>query len=111
MSILRLGSTAYGPIDCRYIQSVDLEISNYGTESFEMLIHGYGDQGLFYIGLIHAESGETLPINDIMTHYAPFELVLVSNTNSVDRTYVTIRVKNHGSLIAVYTQEDTIRTL
>lgn len=41
MSIFRLDAVEYGQIDARYIQSVDLTITNAGTEDFDVLIHGY----------------------------------------------------------------------
>lgn len=111
MSILRFESAAFAPIDCRYIQSIDLEISNYGMEPFEMLIHGYGEKGLFHLGLIHAGSGQTVAVPDIITDHAPFQFVLVTNINSFAHTGVVFRVKDQGNLVAVYTQEDTVRTL
>lgn len=111
MSILRLVSNADGPINSRYIQSVDLEITNSGLDSFEMLIHGYGNEGLFYVGLIHAGAGEWVVLNDIMTNYSPFEFVLVTNINNLAHTGVVFNIKNQGVLIAVYTQEDTIRAM
>ncbi|MET3548797.1 hypothetical protein ABID47_005429 [Paenibacillus favisporus] len=110
MSILRLESAANTPIDCRYIQSLDLEISNQGIEPFEMLIHGYGEKGLFHLGLIHVGAGQTVAVPDIVTNHSPFQIVLVTNINSFAHTGVIFRVKYQGMLIAVYTQEDTVRT-
>ncbi|MEC0175888.1 hypothetical protein P4H83_13530 [Paenibacillus favisporus] len=109
MSILRLVSNADGPINSRCIQSVDLEINNSGEVPIEMLIHGYGIEGLFYIGLIHAGADEWVGVHDIMTNYSPFELVLVTNINNLAHTCVVFKIKNQGVLIAEYTQEDTMR--
>lgn len=109
MSVLRLGSTEFGPIDCRYIQAVDLEIVNRGLEPFDMLVHGYGNGGLFYVSLIHAEPGQIVPVYDIMTNYTPFEIVLVTNINVADYTAAVFRMKDRGNLIAVYTQDDADR--
>ncbi|MEC0372447.1 hypothetical protein [Paenibacillus chibensis] len=110
MSILRLEAAPFAPIDCRYIESFDVEVTNGGQESFEMLVHGYGNQGLFYVHLVHMAPGSTIPLYNIVTGYAPFQLVLVTNVNHYANTWATVRVRDHGNLIAVYTQEDMIRT-
>ncbi|MBB3131726.1 hypothetical protein FHS19_006449 [Paenibacillus rhizosphaerae] len=109
MSILRLGSTESGPIDCRYIQTVDLEITNHGWEPFDMLVQGYRSDGLFYVSLIHADPGQIVPVHGIMTNYTPFELVLVTNINVADYTAAVFMMKDRGNLIAVYTQNDADR--
>lgn len=111
MSILRLEAAPFSPIDCRYIESCDIEVTNGGNEGFEMLVHGYGNQGLFYVQLIHVSPGSTVHLYHILTGYLPFQLVLVTNVNHYDHTWITVRVRDHGNLIALYTQEDTIRTL
>lgn len=110
MSILRLEAAPFTPIDCRYIESVDVEVTNGGSNGFEMLVHAYGEQGLFYVQLIHVSSGAAVPLQNIVTGYMPFQLVLVSNVNEYAHTGVTLRMYNQGHLIALYTQEDTIRT-
>ncbi|GIO66192.1 hypothetical protein NYE48_21025 [Paenibacillus sp. FSL M7-1455] len=111
MSILRLEAAPFAPIDSTYIQSVDLEICNVGTEGFEMLVHGYGEQGLFYVQLIHVGSGSTVPLYHMMTEHKPFQLVLVTNVNDYTHTAVTVRVRNQGNLVALFTQEDMFRMI
>ncbi|MWV46837.1 hypothetical protein GRF59_24820 [Paenibacillus sp. HJL G12] len=111
MSVLRLEAAPFAPIDCRYIESLDVEVTNGGSDGFEMLVHGYGNQGLFYVQLIHVSPGNSVSLHDIMTGYMPFQLVLVTNVNQYANTWVTVRVRDHGNLIALYTQEDTIRSI
>ncbi|GIO33773.1 MULTISPECIES: hypothetical protein [Paenibacillus] len=111
MSILRLEAAPLTPIDSRYIQYVDLEILNTGMEGFEMLAHVYGEQGLQYIQLIHLNPGSAVPLHHMMTEHKPFQLVLVTNVNDFAHTAVTVRACNQGQLIAVFTQENMIRTL
>lgn len=109
MSILRLEAAPFAPIDSTYIQSVDLEIWNTGMEGFEMLVHGYSEQGLFYVQLIHVGPGSTVPLYQMMTEHKPFQLVLVTNVNDYSRTAVTVKVRNQGELVALFTQENMIR--
>ncbi|MBE9916017.1 hypothetical protein G8C92_18545 [Paenibacillus donghaensis] len=111
MSIFRLESAPFSTIDCRYIESVDIEVTNSGSDGFEMLVHGYGNQGLFYVQLIHLSPGSTVPVYHMMTGYDPFQLVLVTNINNYACTEVIVRAKDHDYLIALYSQEDMIRTL
>jgi len=111
MSILRLEAAPSAPIDSMYIQSVDLEIWNTGMEGFEMLVHGYGEQGLFYVHLTHVSPGAVVPLNHITTEHKPFQLVLVTNVNDYSHTAVTIKARDQGHLIALFTQEDMARTI
>lgn len=106
MSIFRLDAVEYGNIDARYIQSVDLTITNAGAEEFDVLIHGYHPQGVYYVGLVHVGAGSTVYVPHIKNHNMTFSLLLVTNINYTYSTLVTVHAKNQGQLVAVYSHSD-----
>lgn len=106
MSIFRLDAVEYGQIDARYIQSVDLTITNAGTEDFDVLIHGYHPHGVYYVGLTHVAVGNTVNVPNITNHNMAFSLLLVTNINHAFTTLVTLHAKNEGQLVAVYSHSD-----
>ncbi|PZD93271.1 hypothetical protein DNH61_21735 [Paenibacillus sambharensis] len=109
MSVFRLEAAPYTKVDSRYIESVDLTVSNIGAEPYEMLIHGYKPEGVFHVGLIHVPVGAVMSIPGLMTQYSSFGLLLVTNYHTFHTTGITAHVKNHGAVVAVFTQEDFTR--
>ena len=108
MSILRIKSAVNSKIDPRYIQSLTLELTNYG-ESFEFLLLGYAPQGPIYRGLYYLEQGGTFSSSRIMTQYDPFDLIIVTNAPTYEHTGLTLFAWNDGQHVAIFTQEDAIR--
>ncbi|ANA82288.1 hypothetical protein PVOR_15024 [Paenibacillus vortex V453] len=106
MSIYRLDAVEYGHIDARYIQSVDLTITNAGAEEFDVLIHGYHLYGVYYVGLVHVGAGSTVFVPNITNHNTAFSLLLVTNINYTHSTLITVHAKNQGQLVAVYSNSD-----
>jgi|GEM_PF-1852099 len=106
MSIFRLDAVEYGRIDARYIQSVDLTITNTGGEDFDVLIHGYHPHGVYYVGLVHAAAGATVTVPDITNQNITFSLLLVTNINYTYSTQITVHAKNQGQLVAVFSNSD-----
>ncbi|VTR59340.1 Uncharacterised protein [Actinobacillus pleuropneumoniae] len=106
MSIFRLDAVEYGNIDARYIQSVDLTITNAGPEVFDVLVHGYHPQGVYHVGLVHVGVGSTVFVPNITNHNIAFSLLLVTNINYSHSTLVTVHAKNQGQLVAVYSHSD-----
>ncbi|WP_410771909.1 hypothetical protein [Fontibacillus sp. BL9] len=109
MPILRIKSMENGKVDSRYIQSLDLELSNLGRESFEFLLLGYAPKGLVYRGLHHLGQGSTVFIPRINTDYAPFDLLVVTNASTYMTTGLTLKAWNQEQYVALFTQEDAIR--
>ncbi|WP_314003333.1 hypothetical protein [uncultured Paenibacillus sp.] len=109
MSILRLEAAPYTAIDSQYIQSVDLTVINIGSEAFDILAHGYNPYGVFHVALFHMAAGAVATIPDLMTHYTPFSLLLVTNINHYNTLGATVAAKNNGSLVALFTQDNFIR--
>lgn len=106
MSIFRLDAVEYGHIDARYIQSVDLTITNAGPDEFDVLVHGYLPQGVYYVGLVHVAAGATVYVPEIANHHITFSLLLVTNINYTHSTLITVHAKNQGQLVAVYSHSD-----
>ncbi|NMO95871.1 hypothetical protein [Paenibacillus lemnae] len=102
MSVFRMDVVEHGTLDARYIQSNDLCISNIGSEPFDVLIHGYHPEGVFYLGLVHAAPGSTVTLPEITNHHRTFSLLLVTNINYSHTTGITIYAKDQGNLIAVF---------
>ncbi|CAM4251665.1 hypothetical protein [Paenibacillus tarimensis] len=109
MSVFRLEAAPNTKVDSRYIESVDLTITNIGSESFEMLIHGYKPEGVFHVGLIHVPVGAAISIPGLVTQYSPFSLLLVSNYHTFHTTGIAAHVKDQGAVVAVFTQDDFTR--
>ncbi|GAB6930269.1 hypothetical protein JCM10914A_42520 [Paenibacillus sp. JCM 10914] len=106
MSIFRLDAAEYGQIDARYIQAVDLVITNAGPDEFDVLIHGYSPHGVYHVGLVHVAPGLTSVIPNITNHNQPFSLLLVTNINYSYTTLITLHAKNQGQIVAMYSQAD-----
>ncbi|NRF95269.1 hypothetical protein HQN89_30770 [Paenibacillus frigoriresistens] len=110
MSIFRLESFEYGPIDSRYIQSVDVIMQNLGPKTFDALIQGFHASDFFHLSLYalqnFPEPGSTITINNILTHNIPFSLQIVTNTNTTAYTAITVYAKNNGVLVAMFSQNE-----
>lgn len=102
MSIFRMDAPECGSIDARYIQSVDLIIANVGAEEFDILMHGYHLDGVFYVGLNHVPAGGTVVIPNLMPHNRTFSLLLITNINYSGTTVITVQAKNQGQLVALF---------
>ncbi|MCA1296079.1 hypothetical protein LBW89_24020 [Paenibacillus sp. alder61] len=109
MSTLRIKATENGKIDSRYIQTVDVSLTNLGGNGFEFLLLGYGPYGLIHRRLYHLGQGESVTIPKIMTEHAPFEILVVTNAPNYDRTGLTLFARNQQETVAIFTQEDAIR--
>ncbi|MEK3735084.1 hypothetical protein MKX64_21980 [Paenibacillus sp. FSL M8-0334] len=102
MSIFRLDAVEHGVIDSRYIQSVDITITNAGPDPFDVLIHGYNPYGVYYVSLTHVGVGATVVIPEVANHNLSFSLLLVTNINYSHSTVITVQAKNQGQLVAVF---------
>lgn len=102
MSVFRMDAPEGGSIDARFIQSCDLTITNVGAEEFDILIHGYHLDGVFFVGLNHVPAGGTVVIPNMMPHNRTFSLLLVTNINYSGTTVVTVHAKNQGQLVALF---------
>ncbi len=109
MSILRLEAAPFHPVDARYIDTLDLLVTNIGSESFDMLVHGYNPYGVFYVGQIQLDSGASVSIPGIGTYHMPFTLLLVTNYHTYHTTGVLLTAKNEGSVVALFNQEQFAR--
>lgn len=109
MSILRLESTENSKIDSRFIEYIDLEVTNLGHEGFEFLILVYGPQGPTFRGLHFVGPGKVVFIPQIVTAYTPFDFSIVTNINTYAYTGMTMRAWNYGRNVAIFTQEDAVR--
>ncbi|MFB9329633.1 hypothetical protein ACFFSY_27160 [Paenibacillus aurantiacus] len=109
MSVFRLNSAPYEKIDCRYIESADLTITNNGGEEFDVLVELETPHNVIFVGLFHLAPGAVAVAPNLPTNYGSFSLLLVTNLNNHHPTGVTVHVKNHGALVALFTQEDCIR--
>lgn len=102
MSVFRMEAVEHGAIDARYIQSNDLTITNTGGEDFDILVHGYHPEGVFYVGLTHVSAGASVTLPNITNQNRVFSLLLVTNINYSHSTVITVHAKNQGQLIAVF---------
>ncbi|WP_334075753.1 MULTISPECIES: hypothetical protein [Paenibacillus] len=109
MSTLRIKAMENGKIDSRYIQAVDISLTNLGGDSFEFLLLGYAPQGLIHRGLYHLGQGDTVTIPTIKTRYAPFEILVVTNALDYHTTALTMFARNQQETVAIFTQDDAIR--
>lgn len=109
MSILRLVAAEYSKIDSRYIEYVDLEVTNLGYEGFDFLVLVYAPDGPIFRGLHHVSPSTTIFIPQILTANIPFDLQIITNVNTYAYTGVTLRASNYGRNVAIFTQEDASR--
>lgn len=111
MSIFKLQTTEnQNEIYAPYIQVIDIEITNQGSEYFETLIIVYGpDEGVLFRGLYSFVPNVTIPIIGIGTYYTDFKVVIVTNVNTYEHTAVNVICWNEGDMIAVYTQDQMER--
>jgi hypothetical protein len=109
MSILRLEAAENSKIDSRYVEYVDLEVTNLGSEGFDFLVLVYAPYGPIFRGLHHVSPGSPVFIPQIVTAYNPFSFLVITNINTYSYTALTMRAYNYGTNVAIFTQEDAIR--
>lgn len=111
LSILKLETSPdQGQVYAPYIQSIDIEITNQGSDYFEALILVYGpDEGLLFRGLYSLAPSVSIPIIGVGTYYNDFKVVLVTNVNTYANTAVNIICWKEEDMIAIYTQEQMER--
>jgi hypothetical protein len=110
ISIFQFISHEGAVVDSRYIQAFDLIVENQGEEEFEILIQGESERGARTLALHHLSAasigvGSKVTFSDVLTNFGPFSLQLVSNINDASRTALTILAKQHGAVIAIFTQQ------
>lgn len=105
MSILRFEAVPGGTADSRYIEGIELAVSNIGSEPCEMLIQFERPGGIvFYSRLSRFDGGEKQVIG-IGTGYAPFMLLIVTSGHSYLTTGITAKAVSRGAPVALFTQE------
>ncbi|MBM7563078.1 hypothetical protein [Paenibacillus sacheonensis] len=109
MAVFALHAAPNEMIDCRYIDSVDLTIANVGEKAFDVLVEMKDASGILYLSLCEVKPGSVHIQTNLLTRFASFDLLVVTNLNQSKATSLTIIAKNQGATVAVFTHDNCER--
>lgn len=109
MSVFKLSTTQEVTIDSNAIDAFDLKIMNIGDSVFDVLVELKLADTLVFISLFQILPGTTWTKEDFPTGAGPFQLLIVTNRDTIHTTNLMVIAKKAGELVTVYTQEECER--
>ncbi|MDI4646012.1 hypothetical protein [Cohnella hashimotonis] len=104
MSVFKMEAGAQMPIDSRFVGMLEVDIVNQGAEEFNVWIQMSGPAGIVYEMLVSVRGGGSKRLQNMYTYEQPFALLMITNTKKYDDIGISIKVKNAGNLVAVFTE-------